>query len=132
MTELDEAATLLAMPKRRRPRQTSPSWLGNALFISTLVLAVFFVWTFTVTSNSHWRSVVRAPVLRLVIFVPGAGALASVLLGGYWYRHRDWLSGRVVLVWILALSVALLGVPVACVEVGLEGLHTRNTTWLVR
>jgi hypothetical protein len=131
VTELDKATTLFAMPKHSRLRGNSPSWLGNTLFIITLVLVVFFVWTYTVTS-SYWSAVVDGPVFRGLVFVPGAGALVSVLLGGYWYTHRDSLSERATLVWILALTFALLGVPVACFEVMTQNVNLGNQTGLVR
>ena len=63
--------------------------------------------------------------------MPGAGTLVSVLLGSYWYTHRDWLSERVTLVWILALTFALLEVPVACFEVMTQNVNLGNQTGLV-
>jgi hypothetical protein len=106
--------------------------LATTLFVVTIVVVVFFVWTFTVTSPSDWSGLVAVPVLQLTVLVPMAGALVSVLVAGYWYTHREWLSERATLVWLLALATALLGVPVACAEVVLGNVNTRNTTWLAR
>jgi hypothetical protein len=129
---------MVGQPGARAPL---PNWTGDALgVVTTLVLAFYAVFLVLTLGGSLWPQLLSSDwtgpsgfhhsaqdvtvydiVPRVIVGIPIVGLGASVFFARRWLLRRGQMSTRIRLVWALALSGAVLGWPVACGCVFIEG-----------
>ena len=129
---ISPSAQLSAAEGRRRPvLQTREGW---ALFAVTLygnvLNAGFFWWMKDGTLippllDGSWiipsAFFLHRLIPRVVLVTPAVGLAVSAGYALVWLFHRDRYSRRMGLLWTIALITAIIGWPVACGCIGMEG-----------